>query len=30
MQRPRGDEALQGLDAYEQMLNAFAEQAKAY
>ncbi len=27
---PRGDEALQGLDAYEQMVNTFAEQAKSY
>jgi hypothetical protein len=30
MQRPRGDEALQGLDGYEQMVNTFADQAKAY
>ena len=30
MQGPRGDEALQGLDGYEQMVNTFAEQAKAY
>ncbi len=28
MQGPRGDEALAGLDRYEQMLNTFAEQAK--
>ncbi len=27
---PRGNEALQGLDAYEQMVNTFAEQAKSY
>ena len=26
----RGSEALQGLDAYEQMVNTFAEQAKSY
>jgi hypothetical protein len=30
MQEPRGDEALAGLDTYEQMLSTFAEQAKAY
>ena len=30
MQGPRGDEALQGLDTYEQMVDTFAEQAKAY
>jgi hypothetical protein len=30
MQGPRGDEALQGLDGYEQIVNTFAEQAKAY
>jgi hypothetical protein len=30
MQRPRGDEALQALDGYEQMVDTFAEQAKAY
>ncbi len=30
MQGPQGDEALQGLDTYEQMLNTFAEQAKTY
>ena len=30
MQGPRGDEALQGLDGYEQMVNTFADQAKAY
>ena len=29
-ERPRGDEALQGLDAYEQMVVTFAEQAKTY
>lgn len=27
---PRGDEALQGLDTYEQMVNTLAENAKAY
>ena len=27
---PRGDEALQGLDTYEQMVNNFAENAKLY
>ncbi len=27
---PRGDEALQGLDTYEQMVNTFAENAKTY
>ena len=27
---PRHDEALQGLNAYEHMVNAFAENAKAY
>ncbi len=28
---PRGgDEALRGLDGYEQMVNTFAEQARAY
>jgi hypothetical protein len=27
---PRGDEALQGLEVYEQMVDTFAEQAKAY
>ena len=26
----RGDAALQGLDAYEQMVNIFAQQAKGY
>ncbi len=26
----RGDEALQGLDTYEQMANTFAENAKMY
>jgi len=30
MQEPRGDEALRGLDGYEQLVNTFAEQAKAY
>jgi hypothetical protein len=30
MQVPGGDEALKGLDAYEQMVDTFAEQAKAY
>jgi hypothetical protein len=30
MQVPGGDEALQGLDGYEQMVDTFAEQAKAY
>ena len=30
MQGPRGDEAIQGLDGYEQMVDNFAEQAKAY
>ena len=30
MQGPRGDEALQGLDGYEQMMNTFAENAKRY
>ena len=30
MQQPRSDEALQGLDAYEQMVNTFAENAQAY
>ena len=27
---PRHDEALGGLDGYEQMVNTFSEQAKAY
>ncbi len=27
---PRGDEALQGLDTYERMVNTLAENAKAY
>ena len=27
---PRRDEALGGLDTYEQMVNTFSEQAKAY
>jgi hypothetical protein len=30
MQGPRDDEALQGLDGYEQMVNTCAENAKAY
>jgi hypothetical protein len=30
MQGPRGDETLQGLDGYEQVVDTFAEQAKAY
>ena len=30
MQGPQSDEALAGLDTYEQMLNTFAEQTKAY
>jgi hypothetical protein len=30
MQGPRGDEVLQGLDGYEQTVNTFADQAKAY
>ncbi len=30
MQGPQGDEASAGLDAYEQTLNTFAEQAKTY
>ena len=29
-QRPQADVAQQGLDAYEQMLNTFAEQAKTF
>jgi hypothetical protein len=29
MQGPRGDEAIQGLDGYEQMVDNFAEHAKA-
>jgi hypothetical protein len=29
-QGPQGDEALQGLDGYEQMVNTFAEQAKTF
>ena len=29
-ERPRGDEVLHGLDAYEQMVDTFADQAKAY
>jgi hypothetical protein len=30
MQGPRDKEPIQGLDGYEQMVNAFAENAKAY
>ena len=30
MQGPREDETLRGLDTYEQMVDTFAEQAKAY
>lgn len=30
MQGPRDDKALQGLDNYEQMVNNFSEEAKAY
>ena len=30
MQEPRGNEALRGLDGYEQLVYTFAEQAKAY
>ncbi len=30
MPRTHSDEAVQGLDVYEQMLDTFAEQAKAY
>ena len=30
LQGPQGDEALRGLDAYEQMVNTFVEQAKGY
>jgi hypothetical protein len=30
MQGLRGDEALQGLDAYEQVVDTFAENAKVY
>lgn len=30
MQGPRGDEALQGIDAYEQMVNTFAGSAKDF
>src|SRR5215211_8476450 len=30
MQGPRSDEALRGLDGYEQMVDNFAEQAKVY
>jgi hypothetical protein len=30
MQGPWGDEPLRGLDGYEQMVNTFAQNAKAY
>jgi len=30
MQGPRSDEALRGLEGYEQMVNTFAQNAKAY
>ena len=30
MQGPQGNEAIQGLDGYEQMVDTFTEQAKAY
>jgi hypothetical protein len=30
MQGPQDDDALRGLDGYEQMVNAFAENAKNY
>jgi hypothetical protein len=30
MTETRRDEAVQGLDGYEQMVDTFAEQAKAY
>ena len=30
MQTPRSDEAVQGLDDYEQMVDTFAEQAKMF
>jgi hypothetical protein len=30
MQGPRDDEALRGLEGYEQMVNTFAENAKTY
>jgi hypothetical protein len=30
LQGPRGDEALRGLDGYEQMVDTFAQEAKAY
>ncbi len=30
MHGPWGEEALRGLDAYEQMVNTFVEQAKGY
>src|SRR5215212_11415768 len=30
VQRPQGNEALRGIDGYEQMVNTFAKNAKAY
>ena len=30
MQGPQGDQAIQGLEVYEQMVDTFADQAKAY
>jgi hypothetical protein len=30
VQRPQDDEALRGLDGYEQMVNTFADNARAY
>ena len=30
MHQPQGDEALRALDTYEQMVNTFAENARAY
>ena len=30
MQRPQSDEALRGLDGYEQMMDTFAQNAKTY
>ena len=30
MQGPLGDQAIQGLEVYEQMVNTFADQSKAY
>ena len=30
LQGPQNNEALRGLDGYEQMVNTFAEQARAY